>query len=77
MLKVIIVNVLCLAAGVWTYDRGQAYAPEIMASPVMASPLIMGAVCLVIWLAWWSYRMLRPKSAEPADDAKTFTESSR
>jgi len=42
-----------------TWAMGQHYAPELMVSPVMMYPLIIGVVGIWIWFGFWSVKVLR------------------
>lgn len=47
---------------VWAY--GQNVAPELMMSPVMSYPLVMGVVGIWIWFGFWSVKVLRGPNRE-------------
>jgi len=42
---------------VWAY--GQNVAPELLVSPVMMYPLVIGVVGIWIWFGFWSVSVLR------------------
>ena len=42
---------------IWAF--GQKVAPELLVSPVMMYPLILGVVGIWIWFGFWSVGVLR------------------
>ena len=50
------------------FGLGQTYAPELMASPVMSYPMIIGVAGLWIWFTFWSVgKILEPGGASPPE----------
>jgi hypothetical protein len=56
----VVLGHLAFAGGsyaIWAF--GQDFAPELMVSPVMSYPLVMGVVGIWIWFGFWSASVLR------------------
>jgi hypothetical protein len=59
LLAVILGHLAFAGASYATWALGQNFAPELMVSPVMLYPLILGVVGIWIWFGFWSVSVLR------------------
>jgi hypothetical protein len=59
LLAVVLGHLAFAGASYATWAFGQKVAPELMVSPVMMYPLIIGVVGIWIWFGFWSVRVLR------------------
>lgn len=62
-LSAVILGHLAFAGATYaTWAMGQKFAPEIMMSPVMLYPLVMGVVGIWVWFGFWSAKVLHSKT---------------
>jgi hypothetical protein len=58
VLAVVLGHLGFAGASYWIWALGQNFAPELMVSPVMMYPLILGVVGIWIWFGFWSASVL-------------------